>query len=125
MSLGHDKPKEDLLHELEQVADASHGLINALTSANAPLPDDFPEDQTLALLTPLTRLATGMAEGCFGPLDTARRRRPKLRRQFILTAVSAEAAKGETPPLTRGGRIDLKLQVVATAVGSALDEYAE
>jgi hypothetical protein len=125
MALGHDKPNDDLLHELEQVANAARGLINAITSANTPLPPEFPEDETLALLAPLTRLMTGTAEGCFGPLDAARRRLPKLRRQFILTEERAESAEGNTPPLTRGGRIDLELQNVATAVSTALDEYAE
>ncbi|TVQ38807.1 MAG: hypothetical protein EA356_02365, partial [Geminicoccaceae bacterium] len=121
MELGYGPPNDALARELRQVACAAATVRAALDASNF-LPDGFPEAALRDQCAALVGLPEGTAEMCRPQLEAARNLLPKLRREQFQEANETGADDG-TPPLERGGHLDLQIAGLIAAVTTALDEY--
>lgn len=126
MALGYEKPNDDLLAELESVAEDARALVEYLKAPNT-LPNDFPQEALIAIGQSLISLPEGTAEGCRRTLEYASNRLPAIRRQNFQKEdpVSGPTQENEEPPLVRGMSLDQLVSDLYASVGTALDEYRD
>ena len=124
MPLTYGRPPPELMRELEEVARDATSLSDYLLTLNT-LPDTFPAPQVMDICETLSKLPKGTAEGCRIPLEYARQRFPRVRREHVLNEdqIAASADEDDAPPLLRGMALDRMLRDLMGSVSTALDQY--
>jgi hypothetical protein len=113
-------PPPELARELEQVRSRARGLSDYLRSANAPLPEDFPKADILAIAAEMAELPDGTAQGCLSPLEYADTRLADIRSLHFSADVPPHLLTGDHPPaLTREEGLDRDLSGLMVAVATA------
>jgi Leucine-rich repeat (LRR) protein len=113
-------PPPELARELEQVRSRARSLSDYLRSANAPLPEDFPKADILAIAAEMAELPDGTAQGCLSPLEYADTRLADIRSLHFSAEVPPHLPYGDHPPaLTREEGLDRDLSGLMVAVATA------
>jgi Leucine-rich repeat (LRR) protein len=113
-------PPPELARELEQVRSRARGLSDYLRSANAPLPEDFPRADILAIASEMAELPDGTAQGCLSPLEYADTRLADIRSLHFSAIMPPHVLNGDHPPaLTREEGLDRDLSGLMVAVATA------
>ncbi len=118
LPLPYSKPPPELLAELEEVAEAARGLVDALRAVNQ-MPEGFPKPQVEEIARALTALPEGTAEGARDPLRYAHERLGEIRRVYMARATGDELA-----PFARDGFIDERVGRLYLAIGTARHQLA-
>ncbi|WP_162651381.1 leucine-rich repeat domain-containing protein [Lentilitoribacter sp. Alg239-R112] len=118
MPLSHERPSQEYMRELKEVARAAAGLVDHLGKVNL-LPDGFPIEQVEGFCKALTRLPSGTAEGSIAPLRAADSELNRVRQRFIPAHDEGE----EEPLVPRNGDFDLRLVGLMAAVRAAIEQY--
>lgn len=113
-------PPPELARELEQVRSRARALADYLRSANAPLPEDFPRADILAIAAEMAELPDGTAQGCLSPLEYADTRLADIRSLHFSTIMALHPLDVDHPPtLTREEGLDRDLSGLMVAVATA------
>ena len=120
MPLLLEPPPPELARELEQVRSRARALCDSLRSANAPLPEDFPRADILAVAAEMGELPDGTAQGCLPPLEYADMRLADIRSLHFPAITPAHTLRGDhAPVLTREEGLDRDLSGLIVAVATA------
>ncbi|MEW7009735.1 leucine-rich repeat domain-containing protein [Lentilitoribacter sp. EG35] len=120
MPLSHERPSQEYMRELKEVARAAADLVDHLGKVNL-LPDGFPIEQVEGFCKALTRLPSGTAEGSIAPLRAADSELNRVRQRFI--PAHDEDEGDEEPLVPRNGDFDLRLVGLMAAVRAAIEQY--
>lgn len=113
------------MRELRHVSRAAQDFSDYFAGQPNILPLGFPVEPTLTLCKALIQLPNGSTEGSVPILEAARDQLPALRRTYI----PPEPEKGEepvatdAPPVFRQGNLDVHINNLYIAIGTALDHY--
>ncbi len=120
MTLTLGPPPPELARELEQVRARAQVLAAYIRSVNAPLPEDFPKTDVLAIATEMAELPDGTAQGCLPPLEYADMRLADIRSlHFPATATVNPPIGDRHPTLAREEGIDRDLSGLIVAIATA------
>lgn len=120
LALQPGPPPPELARELEQVRSRARALSDYLRSANAPLPDDFPKADILAIAAEMAELPDGTAQGCLSPLEYADTRLADIRSLHFPVATPSQTSNGHhAPTLARENGLDRHLSGLMVSVATA------
>jgi hypothetical protein len=113
-------PPPELARELEQVRARAQLLAAYIGSANAPIPEDFPKADILAITAEMAELPDGTAQGCLPSLEYVDMRLADIRSlHFPAIGPTHAPTSDQHPALTRDEGLDRDLSGLMVAVATA------
>lgn len=125
--MGFTKPSKNYTAELRQVADFADDLYGFLADQPNMLPIGFPSDAVITLCSALRQLPDGSVEGSVPILEAGLEQCPTIRRNYIPVEVEPTDPDydPDAPPVYRGGELDVLINDLYVAIGTAIDAFKD